>query len=375
MRTARWILLLATSATAGFLAADAGAAPPWRQINLFKRIEADPRKDYQLTEDQGPWMIMCCTFSGEGAEDEARELVLELRKRFKLLAYTYEMEFDFSQPFAGRGMNTYGGPKMMQHKRNIKAREIAVLVGDYRAVDDPDAQAVLKKLHRAQPECLQVRDDKKITRTLAGLRDVQKLVLADGEERKERGPMGHAFITANPLLPKDYFVPKGLDPFVVKLNQKIEHSLLDCPGRYSVQVALFKGDYVQTDRTDVLVKAQTTASDKLVEAAEKAHKLTRSLRAKGFEAYEFHDRYSSVVCVGSFDSLGNTGPNGRIELHPSIIKIMTTLGAQKKTGRGVVLGDGGSERVKIDGILLDPTPVPVEVPRRDSARGHQQAAR
>src|SRR5207342_1237067 len=97
---------------------------------------------------------------------------------------------------------TYGGPKMMQHKRNIKAREIAVLVGDYRAVDDPDAQAVLKKLHRAQPECLQVRDDKKITRTLAGLRDVQKLVLADGEERKERGPMGHAFVTANPLLPK-----------------------------------------------------------------------------------------------------------------------------------------------------------------------------
>ena len=33
----------------------------------------------------------------------------------------------------------------------------------------------------------------------------------------------------------------------------------------------------------------------------KAHKMTVALRAKGYEAYEFHDRYASIVTVGSYD--------------------------------------------------------------------------
>ena len=42
-------------------------------------------------------------------------------------------------------------------------------------------------------------------------------------------------------LPREYFVPKGVDDFVAKMNQGVEHSLLDCPGRYTVQVATFRG--------------------------------------------------------------------------------------------------------------------------------------
>ena len=38
-------------------------------------------------------------------------------------------------------------------------------------------------------------------------------------------------------------------------------------------------------------------------AGENAHKLTVALRSKGWEAYEFHDRYESYVTVGSFDDL------------------------------------------------------------------------
>ena len=67
--------------------------------------------------------------------------------------------------------------------------------------------------------------------------------------RSGRGPMGRAFFTRNPLLPREYFVPKGVDDFVAKMNQGVEHSLLDCPGRYTVQVATFRGKTIlQTGR-------------------------------------------------------------------------------------------------------------------------------
>ena len=164
---------------------------------------------------------MCCTFSGEGADEDAHELVLELRKRDKLLAYTYEMEFDFSKSFNGRGFDEYGDPRRMINKRHIKTREVAVLIGDYRSVDDNDAQKTLQKIRYAKPECLKLENQKHVTRTLAGLREIQKHIMAPGDERKERGPMGMPWTITNPLLPKEFFVPDGLDAFVVKLNENL----------------------------------------------------------------------------------------------------------------------------------------------------------
>ena len=38
--------------------------------------------------------------------------------------------------------------------------------------------------------------------------------------RKHKGPLAHAFITTNPLLPADYYAPKGgVDEFVRRLNK------------------------------------------------------------------------------------------------------------------------------------------------------------
>ena len=59
------------------------AAPPWATLVPFKRIEADPRKAYELTDSDGPWLIMCTSFAGPTAEQQAHDLVLELRQRFK----------------------------------------------------------------------------------------------------------------------------------------------------------------------------------------------------------------------------------------------------------------------------------------------------
>ena len=152
--------------------------------------------------------------------------------------------------------------------------------------------------------------------------------------------MGRAFFTRNPLLPREYFVPKGVDEFVAKMNQGVEHSLLDCPGRYTVQVATFRGKTVlQTDRnasrTDDerlrLEMGQDKTEDPLVEAAENAHLLTKELRKHGWEAYEFHDRTESIVTIGSFDQVGQQLANGQLVPIGPVQKIVQTFGAAYDT--------------------------------------------
>jgi len=74
------------------------AAPPWATLVPFKRVEADPRKAYELTESNGPWLVMCTSFAGPTAEQQAHDLVLELRQRYRLEAYSFRQTLDFSQP-------------------------------------------------------------------------------------------------------------------------------------------------------------------------------------------------------------------------------------------------------------------------------------
>ncbi|MGC4002054.1 MAG: hypothetical protein QM811_02445 [Pirellulales bacterium] len=61
----------------GFLLPGFAANP---LTNLFKRVEADPNKDYAVKDTNGPWMIMATVFRGDKAMDDAKALVLELRK-------------------------------------------------------------------------------------------------------------------------------------------------------------------------------------------------------------------------------------------------------------------------------------------------------
>ena len=106
-------------------------------------------------------------------------------------------------------------------------------------------------------------------------------------------------------------------------------------------------------------------SDKLELAADKAHRLTSALRARGVDAYEFHDRTESIVTVGSFDSVGEPRADGKIEIHPTVHKIMQMYGASRRQLPGV--GTLGLQPRTLAGITFDVQPVPVEVPRRSIA--------
>ncbi len=351
------------------------AAPPWADLISFKTVDADAHEAYPVTEEDGPWMIMACSFSGDGAEKQARDLVYELRKKYKLPAYTYQGHFDPGEAH-GRGVDEHGRPlkweynKYKDSKDKEKARhprltEVAVLVGDYQAVDEPAAQKTLQKIKYATPTCLEVKDGHATHQSLTGWRMIQRQVYeAIGSDKKNKGPMGHAFMTSNPLLPPDFFSSKNtVDPMVLDMNRDAEFSLLDCPGKYTVQVATFKGQVVI--KQDEIKKIQSGAKElksELAEAADKAHRLAKALRMKGYEAYEFHDRYASIVTVGSFNSVGTPRPDGKIEINPQIHKIMETFGAQATTLPGQTAPV--TPLKTLVGIPFDIQPIPVEVPKR-----------
>ena len=68
----RWIALATLGAI--IAARPLAAAPPWNKLMVFKHLEADPDKLYAIDENNGPWMILAATFTGQGAEDQARRL-------------------------------------------------------------------------------------------------------------------------------------------------------------------------------------------------------------------------------------------------------------------------------------------------------------
>jgi hypothetical protein len=157
-----------------------------------------------------------------------------------------------------------------------------------------------------------------------------------------------------------------LDPFVADMNKNVEHSLLDCPGKYSVQVATFRGQVViKQSEIEAIQNGNQEFKGDLAEAAMKAHTLTEALRMKGYEAYEFHDRYASIVTVGSFDTAGTPRADGKTEINPKIYKIMQIFGAKPVDVLGQVPNNAIPMSCKeLASIKFDIQPIPIQVPRK-----------
>lgn len=352
------------------------AAPPWAKLIPYaKVVEADPDKDYELTESHGPWMIMCTSFTGgDNAEEQAHNLVLELRQKYNLPAFVYRKHFDMGAPEIGLGMNRFGGPKIMRNNNAYKRDEIAVMVGNFHSVDQPEIEKTLQNIKTMQPETLNSKKTgEKTLQTWANLRAMYR---ETGKmlKKKEKGPMGSAFVTRNPLLPEEFFAPKGLDPFVVELNKGVKYSLLKCPGKYTVKVASFRGvESMKPKEFDQLAgKVYNKGMAKLDIAADNAARLTKALRDKGVEAYEFHDRTESMVCIGSFDSVGDPRDDGKIEINPGIHRLMETYGPVKKFIPGQA--QAFLQPRLLEGIPFDAQPLPVVVPKQSIANDYVRPA-
>lgn len=329
----------------------------WLPTSWFPRGEAvDPQAMYPLAEGDGPWLVLATTFRGEGAREDARRLVQELRGRHKLKAHTHEKSFDYTGNTRGLGLNPDGTPKKMRFAKAEQVVEVAVLVGDFASFDDPRGQKMLARVKSLQPESLTGGSGKS-----QSFSDFRRMMGFDRNAAK--GPMHLAFIIPNPLLPEDFFSRQEVDKFVLDMNAEVTHSLLDCPARYSVRVATFTGAGTFDQKAIQSGGKEADLQSRLVEAAEKAHRLTESLRRAGWQAWEFHDRESSIVCVGTIEQLTVPGPGGGSVTHPEIVRIVRELGPDPaKLAVGQILPRS------VDGILLDVQPKPVDVPRVPTGR-------
>ncbi len=369
-------------AIAALLPTASASAQGWLPASWFSAAESDPQAMHPLAEKDGPWLILATTFRGETARDDARRLVQELRSKHRLRAYTHEKAFDYTGEQQGVGLNPDGTPKRMRYANAAKVVEVAVLVGDFATFEDPRGQKALREIKELRPEAL--------GGAAAKSRMVADFLRANSQHAKtnSRPPMHAALLIPNPLLPDDYFARQEVDEFVLAMNAEVDHGLLDCPGRYTVRVATFTGagsfatgeaapppaagGLVDVNRfLDVLKGSgwkdphlrQLDQESRLVEAADNAHRLTVALRRAGWQAWEFHDRDESIVCVGSIDQLAVPGADGRPVPHPEITRIVTGLGPDPAAlARGQLLPRA------FGGIMLDAQPKPIDVPRRPAGR-------
>ncbi len=301
----------------------AQAAQPVRQASANVPV---PARSLELTEDAGPWLILATTFSGEGdgPEHQARDLCLELAQQLGLPTYLHEMTFDFGKEGpVGRGVDRYGAPVKMAYNQR-RNKEWAVLIGAYPAVDDTIAERDLATVKQIRPRALELNADGVTYQILA---DYRRVSARRGEAN---GPMRTAFLTRNPILPEEYFVPKGVDKFIEKMNKGLKHSALDIEGRYAVKVATFRarGTLLGAQQArSTKVRRKKDKDDPLLEASWNAHFLCEEMRRQGWDAYEFHDRTESCVMVGSFDAVKSAGGEPKAE----VVDIIRTFGAKYNT--------------------------------------------
>lgn len=379
------LLLAAALALAGVAGQARAQQSGWLPTSWFAQSDVDAKAMYPLAEKDGPWLVLATTFRGEAAREDARRLVQELRRTNKLPAYTHEKEFDYTGKQQGIGFNRDGTPKKMRHQHAEQVVEVAVLVGDFASPEEDRAQKMLQRIKALQPEALGGKGAK------SGM--VSEFLGANPHLAKNaagaRRPLQAAMMIRNPLLKEEYFRRQEVDDFVLRMNADVTHSLLDCPARYTVRIATFTGSGVigravdgPTPSSGGLVnleelsgamrslgwktpslRPKTDGDHALVEAFDKSHRLTEALRRQGLQAWEFHDRDSSIVCVGSIGQLAVQQPDGTSLVNPEIARIVAQFGPDPaKLAAGVI------EPRIIDGILLDVDPKPIDVPRVPTRR-------
>ena len=378
-----WFL---TSLT-GFLVLSLGASPCAAQRFPFgskaAKANTPANENFELTQNAGPWLIMCASFAGEDGDTQARVLAEELTRKHRLKCYVHRQTFDFTQTYTGLDYDKEqivdANGQITVQRRKMKAAhgtkfdEIAVLVGDFPSVEDGRAQQTLEQIKRLQPAALgELQAGETSSQRMRVWREAAKMMNGNSE-LKDKGPMRMAFMIPNPLLPEEFFAAQKVDKLVLKINRDAEHSLLDCPGVYSVKVASFRGDITfdlnQIKKWESLqknpLKGGGNSGSKIMEAAERAHVMADELRKLGVEAYEFHDRHESYVCVGSFEWASSKDGDGNITQNPDIVKTIQMFKGdiENLPNQPNAMVPKSLPKLQKMGIAFDVQPVPVLVPK------------
>ncbi len=301
-----------------------------RGLKFFK--QQDP--NLALKSEHGPYLIYAFSLEGPESKMQAVKLASELRSSFGLMAYIMPKTFDFSTSVVGSGLSEDGRMKVMRYADDRVVESYSILIGDFASADLPEVKETLQKVKTIQPNFFKSEVSAKTADEVTPgekaqmFRSFLKLGKGDDDSATPPGPMHYAFIIRNPLLPEEWFDAPEMDEFITDLNKKAEFSILDCPGRFTVRVAHFTGvqDMVLGNNADSKSDSAKTTLD---QAAAQAYMLAKLLRKADIEAYEYHERNASSVCVGSFEELGAMDANGEFVYSPAILDVVQKFGGTK----------------------------------------------
>ena len=357
------------------------ADTPWSNLLATNRVEADPAKPYTLKEEHGPWIIMACSFNGENAQKQAHDLVLELRKRYRMEAFVHRMEFELDDP-NGNVQPIFASPHRHQYQMVTRKSQGLPRRGDQgnrrgrgqfprdrrsrRPAGPAKTEVGRSRVPPFQPETQ--------SRSLAVWRSLQASVTDLPqyiEGRKQTGPLAHAFITRNPLLPEDYFAPKGgVDELVLKMNKNVKHSLLDCPGKYTVQVAHFTGEVIINQNEIRAIETGAKAGPGIDQARpgrrrRKGPRTDRSLADQGLGGLRVPRSQRQPGHGGQLRVRRHAAPGRQDRNQPA--GPSNHRGFSRKP-LNVTGGPGAMQPQSLVGIFFDVQPIPVEVPKRSISR-------
>lgn len=300
------------------------------------KIEAVKGKNYRLTKQHGPWMIMVASLKSipgrtPTAEEGASQLVYELRRK-GIPAYVYEQQKSRDEI---ETVDRVGRPRVRSY--TAQDDRVCVIAGNYKSVDDTVGQKTLAYIKRLRPTSWGNQQNYKST-------------------PGQPGPLSGAFMTINPLLSPDEVASRKQDPLLARLNSGSDMSLLENKAKYSLVVASFYG----TSVTQIgFAKSQRLGT--LDEAAEEAWQLAKMLRARNFDAYVLHERYRSVVTVGSYNSNDDPDIARKYERFRAKVK------RDAQTGKESLVAESFAAPLNRNGSLktwvFDPKPELIQIPR------------
>ena len=195
--------------------------------------------------------------------------------------------------------------------------EAAVLVGDEKTLQG--SEVLLNKVKKLHPKCL------------------------DGMPKLFgwRQGLSHALRTTNPYIPAQWLYPKAPDRLVVQMNSGLR-SVANCPGHFTLQVAQFTGRTAYdlngpgSSIAQSILNPRSSPLQTAHDDAEKlADKLSRipEIKQLGQPVFVYHDRTSSRVFVGSFNSPKDPAV---VSVHGELLRAAGRLNAKDKRGRAAV---------------------------------------
>lgn len=279
-------------------------------------VEADPKRDYTVTPEAGPWMVMVASFTelptaGSSAThpaELAHDLALHIRRECRVPAWVFvygaaeraEQERRIAQ--IREMCQTNGAPPRIRHYR--VQEQYAVLVGGYKDMD-----AARKDLDRIKKLPTPPERFCNLVQVAGPAPDQAKGMV----KRAVENPFERSFVVRNPTAPKEEKpVNDGQwDPFIKELNADEPLSLLKCRKRYTLVIKDFPGPATllghgmqKTTFMDRLMgrKSADTLNANALQAQAFA-KALRSMKEMPLDAYVLHTRYASFVAIGGFDNL------------------------------------------------------------------------